>query len=120
MPEDAVREALAELASRRDQLKHMIHAESCRLRRCRSPTFACVIDHLEMLNAEDKQIHKMMLTMCVNASTCSATGTAEDHHGDWLEVYAKPHRLCPELGLVHNKQPPHSSAPLHSFTRAAP
>ena len=31
LPEDAVREELSELASRRDQLKHMIHAETCRL-----------------------------------------------------------------------------------------
>ena len=31
IPQDAVREQLAELAARRDQLKRMIHAETCRL-----------------------------------------------------------------------------------------
>src|SRR6201747_1081763 len=31
LPEDAIREELSELASRRDQLKHMLHAETCRL-----------------------------------------------------------------------------------------
>jgi transposase len=31
LPEDAIREELSELASRRDQLKHMIHAETCRI-----------------------------------------------------------------------------------------
>ena len=31
LPEDAIRDALSELATRRDQLKHMIHAETCRL-----------------------------------------------------------------------------------------
>ena len=36
LPQDAVREQLAELAARRDQLKHMIHAETCRLATVRS------------------------------------------------------------------------------------
>ena len=37
LPQDDVREQLAELAARRDQLKHMIHAETCRLSTVRSP-----------------------------------------------------------------------------------
>jgi transposase len=64
LPEDAVREALAELASRRAQLKHMIHAENCRLNTARLAEIRQAITaHLETLNAEDKQMHQMMLTL---------------------------------------------------------
>jgi transposase len=64
VPEDAIREQLAELASRRDQLKHMIHAESCRLTNVRLDTLRTAITaHLDALYAEDKQIHKMMLAL---------------------------------------------------------
>ena len=61
LPEDAVREELRELASRRDQLKDMIHAESCRLGITRHATLRqSILAHLETLRAEDKQILKMM------------------------------------------------------------
>jgi transposase len=64
VPEDAIREELSELASRRDQLKHMIHAESCRLNNVRLAALRQTItDHLEALHAEDKQIHRMMLAL---------------------------------------------------------
>ena len=62
LPEDAIREALSELASRRDQLKHMIHAETCRLGTVRMAELRQMITaHLEALRAEDKQVHQMML-----------------------------------------------------------
>ena len=61
LPEDAVREELSELASRRDQLKHMIHAETCRLGTVRMAELRQMIEtHLETLKAEDKQVHQMM------------------------------------------------------------
>ena len=64
LPEDAIRETLSELASRRDQLKHMIHAETCRLGTVRMVELRQVITaHLEVLRAEDKQMHRMMLEL---------------------------------------------------------
>ena len=64
LPEDAIREALSELASRRDQLKHMIHAETCRLGTVRMAELRqAIMTHLEALRAEDKQVHRMMLEL---------------------------------------------------------
>src|ERR1700709_1878161 len=64
LPEDAVREELSELASRRHQLKHMIHAESCRLGTARKAELRQMLTaHLETLRAEDKQVHRMMLEL---------------------------------------------------------
>jgi transposase len=64
LPEDATREALSELASRRDQLKHMIHAEACRLGTTRMDELRQAITaHLEALRAQDKQVHRMMLDL---------------------------------------------------------
>jgi transposase len=61
LPEDAIREQLAELASRRDQVKHMIHAETCRLGTVRMTELRqAIMTHLETLRAEDKQVHQMM------------------------------------------------------------
>ena len=62
LPEDAIREALSELASRRDQLKHMTHAETCRLGTTRLAELRqAITTHLE--EAEDKSIHKRMLEL---------------------------------------------------------
>jgi transposase len=64
LPEDAIREALSELAGRRDQLKHMIHAETCRLGTVRLATLRqAIVTHLEALKAEDKLVHKSMLEL---------------------------------------------------------
>ena len=64
LPEDAIRDALSELATRRDQLKHMIHAETCRLCTVRMAELRQAITlHLEALRAEDKQVHRMMLEL---------------------------------------------------------
>lgn len=64
LPEDATREALSELASRRDQLKHMIHAETCRLGTTRLTELQqAITTHLEALKAEDKLIHRRMLEL---------------------------------------------------------
>jgi len=61
LPQDALREELRELASRRDQLKHMIHAESCRLGITRHATLRqSILAHLETLRSEDKQVLQMM------------------------------------------------------------
>ena len=64
LPEDATREALSELASRRDQLKHMIHAETCRLGTTRLEELRqAIAAHLDALKTEDKLIHKRMLEL---------------------------------------------------------
>lgn len=64
LPNDAIREELSELASRRDQLKHMIHAETCRIGTVRMAELRQMITvHLEALRAEDKQVHRMMLEL---------------------------------------------------------
>jgi transposase len=64
LPEDAIREALSELASRRDQLKHMIHAETCRFGTVQMAELRqAIMTHLETLKAEDKQVHRMMLEL---------------------------------------------------------
>ena len=64
VPEDPVREALAELATRRDQLKQMAHAETCRLGTVRLAELRQAITaHLEALKDEDKQISKKMLEL---------------------------------------------------------
>ena len=64
LPEDTIREALGELASRRDQIKHMIHAETCRLGTVRLAELRQAITaHLEVLRAEDKQVHQIMLAL---------------------------------------------------------
>ena len=64
LAEDAVREQLSELASRRDQLKHMIHAETCRLGTVRIAALRQAITaHLETLKVEDTQVHHMMLEL---------------------------------------------------------
>jgi transposase len=64
LPEDAIREALCELASRREQLKHMIHAVTCRLNTMRvAEVRRAIAAHLEALLAEEKQTHKMMLML---------------------------------------------------------
>lgn len=64
LPEDTVRETLAELAGRRDQLKHMIHAETCRLATVRLADLRrSITAHIDALGIEDKQIHQMMLAL---------------------------------------------------------
>ena len=64
VPQDTDREALAELAARRDQLKQMMHAETCRLGTVRLAELRQAITaHLEALKDEDRQVYKRMLTL---------------------------------------------------------
>jgi len=62
--EDSGREELAELAARRDQLKQMIHAESCRLATVRNAAIRAAIKaHIELLQASAKSLHETMLRL---------------------------------------------------------
>jgi transposase len=64
LPDDAGREHLAELAARRDQLKQMIHAESCRLTTVRNEEIRREIAlHLEALQASAANIHGAMMRL---------------------------------------------------------
>jgi transposase len=61
LSEDVICETLGELASRRDQLKRMMHAETCTVR---LPELRQAITaHIEAHRAEDKQMHRMMLAL---------------------------------------------------------
>ena len=64
LPQDAVREQLAELAARRDQLKHMIHAETCRLSTVRSQSVRDQITaQLQALRQADCKTHDAMMQL---------------------------------------------------------
>jgi transposase len=64
LPQDAGREQLAELAARRNQLKQMIHAESCRLATVRNDGIRREIAlHLEALRAAAHNIHGAMMRL---------------------------------------------------------
>ena len=106
LPEDAVREELRELASRRDQLKDMIHAESCRLAITRHAGLRqSILVHLETLRAEDRQMLQMMralvrqrLDLCRDQKllrTIKGLGTVSV-----LTLIA----AVPELGHLDNKR----------------
>lgn len=105
LPEDAVREELAELASRRDQLKHMIHAETCRLATVRTATVRqAIAAHLSVLKAEDKETHKTMLMLVrarVDLKTAQALLKTINGFGDKSALVCIA--LVPELGRIDNK-----------------
>jgi transposase len=95
LPEDAIREALSELASRRDQLKYMIHAETCRLGTVRLAELRQAITaHLEALRAEDKQVHRMMLEL-VRREVCAGLACLRPRtRPDRQQGGSRTHRCC--------------------------
>lgn len=106
LPEDATREALAELASRRDQLKHMIHAETCRLGTVRlDEVRKSIMDHLERLGAEDKQLHKRMLELvCHRADLKRDRRLLASIKGVGPKSALALLAFVPELGRIDNKK----------------
>src|SRR6195256_977713 len=105
LPEDAIREALSELASRRDQLKHMIHAETCRLGTVRMAALRqAITTHLETLKAEDKQVLRMMLEL-----VCQRNDLRRDQRllktikGIGVKSALSLLASVPELGRIDNK-----------------
>jgi len=105
LPEDAIREALSELASRRDQLKHMIHAESCRLGTVRMAELRQMIEtHLETLKAEDKQVHQMMQALVNQRLDLKRDQRLlKTIKGIGVKCSLAFLASVPELGRVHNK-----------------
>src|SRR5579863_7850354 len=105
LPEDPIREELAELASRRDQLKHMIHAETCRLSTARNAALRqAIIAHLDMLKAEDQHTHKAMLTLVrTRVDLKRAQGLLKTISGIGDKSALACIALVPELGQIGNK-----------------
>jgi transposase len=105
VPEDAERQELAALAARRDQLKHMIHAETCRLATARSAFIRQDIEqHLEALRQAERTCHAAMHELARRRDDLrrdkrllqTITGI-----GDKTALTALA--LLPELGQVSNK-----------------
>lgn len=105
LPEDATREALSELASRRDQLKHMIHAETCRLGTVRLAELReAITTHLETLRAEDKLMHQRMLALVrQRADLQHDQRLLKTIKGIGVKSALACLALVPELGRVDNK-----------------
>jgi transposase len=105
LPEDAIREELAELASRREQLKHMIHAETCRLNTVRLAAVRQAIEaHLEALKAEDKRMHQAMLALVrQRVDLCRDQRLLRTVKGIGVKSALALIAMVPELGRVDNK-----------------
>ena len=105
LEQDPVREALHECASRRDQLKQMIHAESCRLATTRLAEIRQAIEqHLDMLRAEDERLQQMMQTLLrQSADLVAAQRLLTTIKGIGVTSAMTLIAMVPELGRVDNK-----------------
>jgi transposase len=103
--QDAVREHLAELAVRRDQLKRMIHAESCRLATVRSNDVREQIAvHLEALREADRKLHVAMMQLTrERAELRNAKRLLRSIKSIGDKTALTSLALVPELGLISNK-----------------
>ena len=105
MPDDEQREELAELASRRDQLKQMIHAESCRLTTVRCAEVRREIElHLEALQTSARNTAAAMTRLvraCADLSNARKLLRSIKAIGDTSALTMLA--LLPELGRVDNK-----------------
>lgn len=105
VPEDAAREALAELATRREQIKHMIHGETCRLSTVRSAEVRnTIIVHLEMLRVQDKLLHQSMMALLRQRRDLQRQQQLlKTIKGVGVKSALALIALVPELGHVDNK-----------------
>jgi len=105
IPQDAVREHLAELAVRRDQLKRMIHAESCRLATVRSNDVReQIAAHLEALREAGRKLHVAMMQLVrerTELRNAKQLLRSIKSIGDKTALASLA--LVPELGLISNK-----------------
>lgn len=103
--QDTVREALAEIASRRQQLKQMIHAETCRLGTIRLAALQEAITlHLKTLKAEDKMMHQTMLTLVRQRLDLQREQRLlRTIKGVGIKSALALIALVPELGRINNK-----------------
>src|SRR4051794_14338308 len=105
LPQDDVREQLAELAARRDQLKHMIHAETCRLSTVRSPRIRDEITaHLQAMRQADRQTHDAMMQLVRQRDELrNAKRLLQTIKGIGDKTALTSIAAVPELGLISNK-----------------
>ena len=105
LPQDAVREQLAELAARRDQLKHMIHAETCRLSTVRSQSVRDEITaHLQALRQADCKTHDAMMQLVRQRDELrNAKRLLKTIKGIGDKTALTSIAAVPELGLISNK-----------------
>jgi transposase len=105
IPQDAVREQLAELAARRDQLKRMIHAETCRLSTARSKGIREEITaHLGALREAEHKTHAAMTHLVRQRDDMrNAKGLLQTITGIGDKTALVSIAAVPELGLVSNK-----------------
>jgi transposase len=105
LPHDATREELAALASRRDQLKRMLHAESCRL--ATAPSDLVRTSITAMLDLIQRQLRDIDVAMHRLAEASPALRNAKrllktiSGIGDTTALFALA--LVPELGRIDNK-----------------
>ena len=105
IPQDALREQLAELAARRDQLKRMIHAETCRLATVRSKDVRDEIaDHLKGLREAARKTHAAMMHLVRQRDDLrNAKRLLQTIKGIGDKTALVSLAAVPELGLVSNK-----------------
>ena len=105
LPQDAMREQLAELAARRDQLKHMIHAETCRLSTVRSQSVRDEITaHLQALRQADCKTHDAMMQLVHQRDELrNAKWLLKTIKGIGDKTALTSIAAVPELGLISNK-----------------
>jgi transposase len=105
LAEDTEREQLSELAIRRDQLKQMIHAESCRLATVRSAEVRREIElHLQALQASAHNIQTAMARLVrkrADLDTARRLLRSIKAIGDTSALTMLA--LLPELGHIDNK-----------------
>jgi transposase len=105
IPQDAVREQLSELAARRDQLKRMIHAETCRLATVRSNIVREEITtHLQALREADRNTHDAMTQLVRQRDELhNAKRLLQTIKGIGDKTALTSVAAVPELGLISNK-----------------
>lgn len=105
LPQDAVREQLSELATRRDQIKRMIHAETCRMATVRNQAIRQQIaTHLETLRVADRELHATMMHLVRQRDDLrQAKRLLQTITGIGDKTALVSLAAVPELGLVSNK-----------------
>lgn len=105
LPQDVAREQLAELAARHDQLKGMIHAESCRLATARNIVLRREIElHLQALQASVRNIKAAMASLVhERADLEAARRLLRSIKGIGDTSALSMLATLPELGRIDNK-----------------
>jgi transposase len=105
IPQDETREQLAELAARRDQLKRMIHAETCRLSVARNTKVReDIAALLQTLRDAERSVHSAMMRLVRQDERLrKAKQLLRTIKGIGDKTALVSLAALPELGLVSNK-----------------